>query len=168
MSQAAVAPDAAGESAAPKASRKKLLIIIAAAVVLAGGGGAWFLVKPGEAAAEQGKKEAAVKLPAQYYAMEPPFVVNFENAGQARFLQLAVQVMTRDPHVIEQLKANDPAIRNDLLLLFGTQSIESVNHLEGKEKLRAATLQAVRKVVAAEGGEAESVEAVYFTSFVMQ
>ena len=39
---------------------------------------------------------------------------------------------------------------------------------EGKEKLRAAALEAIRKIVAAEGGKPEELEAVYFTSFVMQ
>jgi flagellar protein FliL len=168
MSQAAVAPEVTGETAALKASKKKLMIIVAAGVVLAGAGGAWFFMKPSAAAADKAKHAEVAKLPALYYPMEPPFVVNFQTGGQARFLQLAVQVMTRDPHVVEELKANDPAIRNDLLLMYGTQSIESVNNLEGKERLRAATLDAVRKVVAAEGGKPAAVEAVYFTSFVMQ
>jgi flagellar FliL protein len=168
MSQAAVAPDAPGETAAPKGSKKKLMIIAAAVVVVAGGGAAWFLMKPSATSADKAKHTHAIKLPALYSPMEPPFVVNFQTGGQARFLQLAVQVMTREPHVVEVLKSNDPAIRNDLLLMYGTQTIESVNNLEGKERLRAATLDAVRKVVAAEGGKPESVEAVYFTSFVMQ
>jgi flagellar FliL protein len=168
MSQAAVAPDAPGETAAPKGSKKKLMIIVAAVVAVAGGGATWFLMKPSAAAAEKAKHAAVIKLPALYYPMEPPFVVNFQAGGQARFLQLAVQVMTRDPHVVEELKSNDPAIRNDLLLMYGTQTIESLNNLEGKERLRAATLDAVREVIVAEGGKPESVEAVYFTSFVMQ
>jgi len=39
---------------------------------------------------------------------------------------------------------------------------------EGKEKLRNATLEAVRKIIAAEGGDPKLVEGVYFTSFVIQ
>ena len=39
---------------------------------------------------------------------------------------------------------------------------------EGKEKLRAAALEQVRKIVKTEGGKPESVDNVYFTSFVMQ
>ena len=34
--------------------------------------------------------------------------------------------------------------------------------------LRAAALEAVRKIVEAEEGDPEEIEAVYFTSFVMQ
>ena len=59
-------------------------------------------------------------------------------------------------------------MRNDLLMLFGGQKYEVVSTREGKEALRTQTLTAVRKIVAGAGGKPEKVEAVYFTSFVMQ
>src|SRR5262249_51705964 len=139
-----------------------------------GGAGAYFgFMRKGDdkAAAKDGKQakaEPVVKLPAQYVEMDPPFVVNFEPGASARFLQIAVQVMTREPEMIEFLKRNSPRIRNDLLLLFGNKHVEEVASQEGKEALRAAALETVRKVVTDEGGKGEAVEAVYFTSFVMQ
>jgi flagellar FliL protein len=39
---------------------------------------------------------------------------------------------------------------------------------EGKERLRAEALKTVQRVVGSGGGKPERVEAVYFTSFVMQ
>ncbi len=63
---------------------------------------------------------------------------------------------------------NTPIIRNDLLLLMGNKQPEEVSSNEGKEALRAAALEAVRKIIAAEGEKPEALEAVYFTSFVMQ
>jgi flagellar basal body-associated protein FliL len=39
---------------------------------------------------------------------------------------------------------------------------------EGKDKLRVATLDAIRKVVDSVGGSGKLIEAVYFTSFVIQ
>ncbi len=101
-------------------------------------------------------------------ALDPPFVVNFENDQQVRFLQVTAQLMSRDPPTIELLKANDPVVRNDLLMLFGGQKYSVIATREGKESLRTQTLAAVRKVVASAGGRPERVEAVYFTSFVMQ
>ena len=59
-------------------------------------------------------------------------------------------------------------LQHDLLLLFGNKQVAEVATPEGKEALRTATLDAVRKVVASEGGDPEALEAVYFTSFVMQ
>ncbi|HMA12474.1 MAG TPA: flagellar basal body-associated FliL family protein [Steroidobacteraceae bacterium] len=183
-------PTPAAAAAAPAKSRKKLLLVIIAAVVLLGGGGAgawFFLHKPADESAEDGgksaknekgdkaekgkkgkKKESEPKLPAQFVGLDPPFVVNFEPGASARFLQITAQLMTRDPHMKEFLEANNPIIRNDLLLLFGNRHVEEVATHEGKEKLRADALQAVRKIVKEEGGEPEEVEAVYFTSFVMQ
>jgi flagellar FliL protein len=174
-------------SAAPPKSSKKLLLVIIAAVVLLGGGGAgawFFLHKPADESAEADgksaknekgekgkkdkKKEGEPRLPAQFIPLDPPFVVNFEPGSTARFLQITAQVMTRDPHMKEFLEMNNPIIRNDLLLLFGNKHVEDVATQEGKEALRAAALKAVRKIVESEEGDPEEVEAVYFTSFVMQ
>jgi flagellar protein FliL len=158
---------------APAKSSKKLLIIILAAVVVLGGGGAgaWFAFAgkaDAEKEAEAAHPEPVVKLPAQFVELDPPFVVNFGPGSSARFLQVAVQLMTRDPHIVEFLKSNNPIIRNDLLLLFGNKQVEEVSTNEGKEALREAALVAVRKIIAAEGQKPEALEAVYFTSFVMQ
>jgi flagellar protein FliL len=169
MSDAKAAP-----ATSPPKSKKKLLIIIIAAVVLLGGGaGGYFMFaghsdkKGGKEAATKQKKEEK-KLPAQFVALDPPFVVNFEPGAAARFLQIAVQLMSRDPMMIEFLKTHDPVIRNDLLLLFGNKHVEDVSSQAGKEALRTAALEAVRKIIKDEGEKPESLEAVYFTSFVMQ
>jgi flagellar protein FliL len=166
------APGQEGAAAPPKNKGKLRLIIIAAAVVVLGGGGAaaYFLIgghkDPKSTAAQKAKEEP--KLPALYVALDPPFVVNFEAEQMVRFLQVTVQVMSRDPATVELIKTNDPVVRNDLLLLLGNQSYTTISSREGKEKLRQEALEAVRKVVTNAGGKAEKVEAVYFTSFVMQ
>jgi flagellar FliL protein len=164
--------DAADGDAAPAKGKKKWLIIaIAAFLVLAGGGAAaWFLMGHNDT---HGKKHEAVKVkeplaPPLYVALDPPFVVNFEGEQLVRFLQITVQVMTRDPATVEVLKANDPVLRNDLLLLFANQKSTVVAARAGKEKLRSDALIAIRHVVESGGGKADHVEQVYFTSFVMQ
>jgi flagellar FliL protein len=169
MAEATVAAPA-GEAAAPKSKKGKLIIILALTVLLLAGGGvaAWLALGGGHHAkkTEQVKKEPLA--PPQYVALDPPFVVNFESEQQVRFLQVTAQVMSRDPVTVELLKTNDPVVRNDLLMLFGGQKYEIVSTREGKEALRTQTLAAVRKIVAEAGGKPEKVEAVYFTSFVMQ
>jgi len=161
--------EAAAEDAAPKRKGKTLLIVMLLAVVLlaGGGAGAWFMLAPhGKHKNAEAKQEPLG--PALYVALDPPFVVNFEAEQQVRFLQVTAQLMSRDPATIEMLKANDPVVRNDLLLLFGNQKYSVISTREGKESLRAQTLAAVRKIIATAGGKPEKVEAVYFTSFVMQ
>jgi flagellar protein FliL len=153
----------------PKKRGKTLIIVLVVAIVLLIGGGVGAFFAFGS---HGGKKTAEVKkepvLPPQYIALDPPFVVNFESDQQVRFLQVTVQIMTRDPATVEIMKANDPVVRNDLLLLYGGQKYAVISSREGKESLRQQTLAAVRKVIAGAGGKPEKVEAVYFTSFVMQ
>jgi flagellar FliL protein len=154
---------------APKSKSKWLIIVIAAVVVLGlAGGGAWFMLPHGNAHSKKAEVKKEPLAPPQYLALDPPFVVNFEADQAVRFLQITVQVMSRDPAVVEQLKANDPVVRNDLLLLFGNQKYDVISTRPGKEKLRSDALMTVRNIVASAGGKADHVEAVYFTSFVMQ
>jgi flagellar FliL protein len=160
----------AAEAEKPKSKKKLIIIIIAAVVLLGGGAAAFFLLKGGkEQGAEHAEAEKAVpKAPAVYIPLDPPFTVNFETVSNARFLQIAVQLMTRDPEMVEFVKANIPAIRNDLLLLFSQQTAAGLSNVEGKEKLRAAALEAVRSIVVNEGGHSEKIEGLYFTTLVMQ
>jgi len=162
---------AAAPAAKPKS--KLPLIIIAAVVVLAGGGGTtWWLMKPkpgaDKTAAAAAEAPAATKVPAIYYKFDPAFVVNFGSEGNTRYLQITLEAMSRDQAVVDEIKNNEPAIRNDLVLLFSAQQYDALMSADGKEKLRQATLEAVRKTIAAEGGKGEAVEGVYFTSFVIQ
>ena len=159
------------EGIAPPRKFKLLIIIVAAVVVLAGGGGAaWFFMSKGDSKKTDTARheEAKPTGPALYVALDPPFVVNFEAEQLVRFLQVTVQVMSRDPETVEIVKANDPVVRNDLLLLLGGQHYEIISTREGKEKLREQALEAVRHVVKNANGKPERIEAVYFTSFVMQ
>ena len=144
-----------GEEAPPKS--RKLLFIILAVVLLGGGVGGWFFFKGGDHKADA-KAEAPVTPPI-YVNLDPPFVVNFEAESMVRFLQVTVSVMTRDPHIEEVLKKNDPRIRNDLLMLLGNQKYGDISTREGKEKLQAQSLESVRAVVKSAGGEAPKVEA---------
>ena len=161
----------AADAAAPAAKKKSRLplIIVAVALLAGGGGAAWWFLKPKPATAGQSAPEAiAAKAAAIYYKFDPAFVVNFGSEGNARYLQITLEAMSRDPLVVELLKNNEPAIRNDLVLLYSAQQPEALLAPEGKEKLRQATLDAVRKTIVAEGARSEAVEAVYFTSFVIQ
>jgi flagellar FliL protein len=161
-------------TAQPDAPRKKgkgkLLFIVVALLLVGAGVGGWLAFKPkGDAAtAAAGDRPAAPHSAALYYKYDPAFVVNFGGEGSARYLQVMVEAMTRDAAMLELLKNNEPAVRNDLVLLFSSQDNATLLSADGKEKLRAAALEAVRKVIGAEGGDGKLIESVYFTSFVIQ
>lgn len=175
------APAKEGEGGGAKKS--KLPLIIAAAVVVLGGGGAgaYFAFKPKAAAAadaaadksDKGEKsdkadKGAKKGPPLFYKFDPAFVVNFGGEGSARYLQVTVEAMARDPAILGTLKEDEPAVRNDLVMLFSAQDNATLMSQEGKDKLRQQSLDVVRKVLSAEGAKGSQVEAVYFTSFVIQ
>jgi flagellar FliL protein len=154
-----------GAESAP-GGRKRLIIIIVAALVLAGGGfGAW---KAFSGKGEGKKAEKVQLLPPRYINLDPPFVVNFQAESAVRFLQVTVGVMTRDPATEQLIKDNDPRVRNDMLMILSGQSYETVSSAEGKEALRQRCLEAARAIVNEMQGDPVKVEALYFTSFVMQ
>lgn len=178
-----------------KVGMKKIIIIAAAAVVLLSGigGGAWFFLHKsadaessdgaadgktaaaGKHGAKPGKKDGKAKkgkksdpaLPAVYLALDPAFVVNFEDQGVVRFLQITVEVGTHDPLALDAVKLHMPIIRNNLVMLFSNLNLENVTTRAGKEKLRADALLEVQKVLQEQTGD-PGVENIYFTSFVMQ
>lgn len=160
----AKAPAAAATPDAPKKSRKLLAIAGAVLLVAAGGGGAWWWSSH---AAPAKKPAAAAKLPMQYFAMDPAFVVNLADPDATRYLQADVQLATRDPETLKAVQEQSPALRNRLLLLFGAQTSEQLAQRSGKERLQEKALAEVRSVLKAEGAP-DKVEAVLFTSLVTQ
>jgi len=120
---------------------------------------------------EKSKPPATPKGPPLYLALDPPLVVSLEDNGTIRFLQVTVELMSRDKDVITNLQTHMPVIRNNLLMLLGGQSIPSLTNREEKEKLRQESLAEVRKILKNNPGKEEhpgTVEDVYFTSFVVQ
>ena len=170
----ALAPEEAAAGAAAKPVKRRiplLAIIIGAAVVIAAVGAALFISHASSGAAAGHKKAAAAHPalgPPLYLALDPPFVVNFQADQLVRFLQVSIEVMSRDEKTLDLMKSNDPVLRNDLLILLANQKYTVLATPEGKEQLRAEALAAIRKDLAQAGGDPKLVEAVYFTSFVMQ
>lgn len=155
-----------------KPARGKFILISVLAVFVVAGATAGGLYYAGIFPAKASETADAAKTPeprkeAIYVPLHPAFTANFEKKGSARFLQVSVEVMTRDPEVEDLIKIHMPAIRNDLLMLFSARSSDSLTTPEGKQQLQADTLSAVQEILKRENGEA-GVEAVYFTSFVME
>jgi flagellar protein FliL len=175
-----------------KKAMNPLVLVVIASLVTAStvGGGLYFAlaskVDSAAAAAEEAEEEAGgaapaakkkttakkgkqeKKAPAQYVKLDPPFVVNFEAKGIMRFLQITVEVMTRDNATVDLLKQHDPLVRNNLLMLFSNQDFAKINSVEGREALRVEALKCIGEAIKSEGGKPKDVEQLYFTSFVMQ
>nr|WP_281383391.1 flagellar basal body-associated FliL family protein [Pseudoxanthomonas broegbernensis] len=100
--------------------------------------------------------------------MEPPFVVNLNGGLDGpQYLQVEIQLMTRDAAALANLQRHSPAIRARLLMLLAQQTPEGIADRAGKEKLQTQALAEVQKLMRTETGSAGA-EALLFTSFVTQ
>ena len=107
--------------------------------------------------------------PPIYTSLHPPIVVNFKDeAGDAHFMQITMEVMSRDQGVINAVREHTAAVRSGLILLYSGAVYEEVTTNEGKEKMLAEGLAKVQEVMTGITGEGEGVEAVYFTNLVIQ
>jgi flagellar protein FliL len=167
------------ESKKAKPKSKKILFIIIGVVVLvlaAGGGAAFFLMhsKKGGAAASaeggehgEGGGDAKTHKAAIYQDIKPPFVVDLQDAGRQRYVQISVSLMTRDQKVMDAVVENLPLIRNNLVMVFSAQDINDLKTIDGKEALRQLALEEVQSIMTQEIGKA-GIEQVLFTNFVLQ
>lgn len=158
-------PDVAAAAPAAKKSRLPLILIMTVVLLAAGGGGAYWMLGGAHAKAEAPKVE--LSKTDLYLPLEPPFVVNFQDGDSLRYLQVGITLMSHDPQAIATAKESDPVIRNALVALLSNQQFAVLSTAAGRQKLQAQALAAVQKVVR-ERLHRPGIEALYFTSYVMQ
>jgi flagellar protein FliL len=156
---------------AKKNGGKRMMLIVGVVLLVVLGIGGFMLVGQRSVQAKSATgtpaTALAVNTAAVYLPLDPAFVVNFQDNDATRYLQVGVTVMSHDPAAIQAMKDNDPVIRNALVILFSSQTIAEIGNTAGKQKLQAEALTAVRTIVADKIGK-HGVDALYFTSFVMQ
>ncbi|VAW86990.1 hypothetical protein MNBD_GAMMA17-1532 [hydrothermal vent metagenome] len=171
-------------AAKPKGNLLNIIIIVLSSLLVVGGSVAATLYFAGVFPAStevssddetSGKSSSKLKEeeknrdqePALYFIFENPFVVNFIDKNQIRYLQINVEVMSRDQEVIDNISHHLPKIKNNFLVLFSDLNFEMITNAAGKQKLRDLALEELRKILKDETGN-DDVEALYFTGFVMQ
>ncbi|MBL4621982.1 MAG: flagellar basal body-associated FliL family protein [Immundisolibacteraceae bacterium] len=117
-----------------------------------------------EEEAEEVVEEAEELADAIFLSLRAEFTVNFKDGVKERYLMAALDVMARNKAVIEEVEKNMPVVRYQVLRVFGRQT-NSVMDESGKDQLVEDILAAIQEVVKSPEGK---VEAVYFTSFVIQ
>lgn len=153
----------------PAKGRKKLFILIGIgllALLLSAGGVAFFLLNDDEVPEETEPAEP-VKQVALYQPLEPAFVVNYAVGGRQRYMQVSVVLLGRDAEGMAKLNQHLPLIRNQLVMLFGSEEFEALATPEGKEALREKASLAVKSLLEKEVGD-PVIESVLFTNLVLQ
>ncbi len=124
--------------------------------------------KKGEGKHAKKSKKAKKELgPPLYVKLGDPLVVNFVENNQIRYLQVQMEVMTRDPEMKDKIEAYMPLIRNNLLMMLSDLDYATISSFSGKQKIRAEALAEVQSIMKEQTGD-NVVEELYFTSFVMQ
>ncbi|MDH5358545.1 MAG: flagellar basal body-associated FliL family protein [Gammaproteobacteria bacterium] len=151
-------------------SKKKLIIIIIAAVVLIlVGVAAMFFLGGDEEKEASAESEVTAPPAAVYYQLPEPITINFQRQSnkKVRLLQIKVALMSYDKDVITSAELNLPMLQDSLTTLFTEQTLESINTVEGRKALQATALQSLNTLLKEEVG-AGKLDAVYFTSFILQ
>ncbi|MEH6493194.1 flagellar basal body-associated FliL family protein [Halopseudomonas sp.] len=154
----------------PAKSRKKLFILVGIgllALLLSAGGVAYFLLSGDDEEAAEQEPAEPVKQVALYQALEPPFVVNYTDSGRQRYMQVSVVLMGRNAEGMAKLNQHLPLIRNQLVMLFGSEEFSTLMSPEGKEALREKASLAVKALLEKEVGD-PVIESVLFTNMVLQ
>ena len=156
---------------APPAGKRKgkgpMWVVLALVLTAGAAGGAWYAgVIPGSGNEPSDAKPIERADPI-YHTLDENLVVNFQGGSRTRYLQVGIEVMSRDPQAIEALRSHNAVIRNNLIMLLSDQSSEDLATREGKETLQRAALAEIQAVLQERYGD-PGIESLYFTSFVMQ
>jgi flagellar FliL protein len=168
----AAEPPAAAEASGKSGGKKgKLLIMLLVLLMAGGGGGGWWWWKHQHAANEKDPKQAsektvAKKTPPQFVPLEQ-FTVNLQDESTERYLQVGMVLEVSSAEAADAIKLYMPVIRNRILMLLSSKKSTDISHVEGKQKLAETVLAEVRAPLATAGPN-KGVEAVHFSSFVIQ
>jgi len=153
---------------------KKMIIfavvgLVLVAVGIFAGPAVMNMISPPEEVEGDGEAVVAeTSSPPIYQSLHPPLVVNFKDeAGDSHFMQITMEVMSREQSVVNALRDNLAVIRNALILLYSGSVYEEVTTREGKEKMLKDGLEEIERVMVETTGEG-GVEALYFTALVIQ
>jgi flagellar FliL protein len=144
-----------------KGNKMLIIIIIAVTIVLGAGGfiGYKLLASKGEAVEEEQKQEIAV---ARVFALDP-FVLNL--ADQGRYLKMTVKFELSDRSMMRSVQTRTPQLRDTIITLVSSKSLNSIASPEGKFQLKDEVLFRANQIM---GMEKDIFKNLYFTEFVMQ
>jgi flagellar FliL protein len=143
----------------------KMVLIgaVVGALLLGGGGAAFYITSMAPPVAQ----EAQVDTRTNIYVEVPPVVANFEYEGSMRYLQVTVNLQTRNTASATLMKDNAPLIQGEILMLLQDLDFGTVRSTEGKRALIEMIDAGVRELFKS-GAEPLEFEQVVLTGFVVQ
>jgi flagellar FliL protein len=115
----------------------------------------------GHGAAPSGGKEGAPGASTNF-PLEP-FIVNIYDGQELRYLKVKVELEMASPAVKPELDARLAPIRDAVLVLLSTKTLQEIQDIQGKNQLKEEILAAINKNI-----PPGKIAKIYFTDFVVQ
>jgi flagellar FliL protein len=148
----------------------KLILLLVVGLLLAIGlsvGATWFFMHKSEPAPGSESAASNVKQAAIYSALTPAFVVNFNQNGRQRYLQVSITLQARNQVDLDALRVHMPVIRNNLVMMFSGLGFDTIASSVGQEMVRQKATAVVQEVAQKEVGK-PVIDQLLFTNFVLQ
>lgn len=172
------------QEAPPPGKRKKIVLIGAVvASILAGGAVGVLVAGPvvakragfvastatdssathaDSASGEHGEGGEGSGTPASVHLIDN-LVLNPAGSGGTRFLMLAAAIEARDNAVIESLKARDAEVRDAVLRVMGSKTVEQLSDMTSRDSLKVELAAALGAML-----PKDAIKRIYFPQFVIQ
>ena len=158
------AKEGAEEAPQKKGSAIKWIIIGAVVfLVLAGGGFASWKTFFHPAQKEVAPEGAAMKVDLGPVMSLDPFIVNLAGTGGERYLKVTLELELKDNLLVAEMEKRKPQVKDTLLLLLSSKTLDDIATFRGKTKLRNEIISRLNALLTP-----DSVKKVYFTEFVVQ
>ena len=161
---------AAPEEGAEKSggSSKLLLIGLPVALLIGGGVGAYMagLLPFGaetEEAAEVDGGEPDPAFASTVMVRLDPFIANLSDQNGGRYIKTTMQLEFAGSEAPAWLEQRTPQIRDLILTILTSKTFDDIRSPDGKQILRDEIIQRANQAL-----QADSVQAVYFTEFIVQ
>jgi len=155
------------EAGQPK-SNTKWIILVVVLLAVAGGVGGWLLLSStaDKKAPDRPESTSSSKGPGveygSFHAMEP-FVVNLSDPGGKRYLKTRIELEFRGEGFQDELEARMPQLRDAVILVLSSKTIDDVQGVDGKIALRNELILRINQVL-----KQKKIRNLYFTEFVVQ
>ncbi len=90
-------------------------------------------------------------------------VVNPAGSAGMRYVCVSVGLESSSPNVIQELEVRDAQVKDALITVFGSKSVEDLVDVQAREVMRQEIQDRIEMVLPSEG-----LDAVYFVNFVLQ
>lgn len=143
-----------------------VLILIAVVILMVAGGGFFFLVmtrQPNANAKQEEKLKKEEEKPGIFYQFEDAFIVNLAEANAERYLKVNPVFEVDSEDVVEEINQKLPEIKDILITIFSSKSLDDVMPLAGKDRIKQEIIDKVNEVLTK-----GKIVGVYFSDFVIQ